>query len=394
MWLLGELKPDHWTICKFRRENKDLIKSIAIAFRKFLLDNGFIEGKTIIFDGSKMKANAARDMLSEKKIASRIANIEQQMEKYLKNADEADQLEEMLEEESNKNEGLKKKIAKLEDEKAKLEDVKKKMKLASKKFISPADPDANLMKSRDGKMACYNIQTGTDPKHHMIAMAEVHTDANDLNLLEEDFENLKDQLGIVPQEVIADKGYANIPQIKDILQYPGTECFVPIPDVNSKTKDQENRIEFIYNQQDDTFICPNGKKLHLLQKDYKKRNQLYNRYRCIDCNTCPLKANCTKSPKGRTILVNVDHKWKNSYLEWIKKKENMEKVKRRKTVVEHPFGTIKMMMGKFCFLLRNKSKVQVEMDIYSTVYNLKRLINIENMQNMLNMVKNYDWKLA
>ena len=22
IWLLGELKPDHWTICKFRRENK------------------------------------------------------------------------------------------------------------------------------------------------------------------------------------------------------------------------------------------------------------------------------------------------------------------------------------------------------------------------------------
>ena len=41
MWLLGDLKPDHWTICKFRRENKDLIRSIAIAFRKFLLDNGF-----------------------------------------------------------------------------------------------------------------------------------------------------------------------------------------------------------------------------------------------------------------------------------------------------------------------------------------------------------------
>ncbi len=23
IWLLGDLKPDHWTICKFRRENED-----------------------------------------------------------------------------------------------------------------------------------------------------------------------------------------------------------------------------------------------------------------------------------------------------------------------------------------------------------------------------------
>ena len=66
IWLLGELKPDHWTICKFRRENKDLIRSVAIEFRKFLIKSGYIEGKSIVFDGSKMKAYAGRDVYSEK----------------------------------------------------------------------------------------------------------------------------------------------------------------------------------------------------------------------------------------------------------------------------------------------------------------------------------------
>ena len=72
IWLLGSLKPDHWTICKFRRENKELIHKAAISFRKFLIDNGYIEGKTIVFDGSKMKAYASRDMLSEKSLSNRI----------------------------------------------------------------------------------------------------------------------------------------------------------------------------------------------------------------------------------------------------------------------------------------------------------------------------------
>jgi len=58
IWLLGDLKPDHWTICKFRRENKGLIRSVAIEFRKFLLASGYIEGKTVVFDGSRMKAYA------------------------------------------------------------------------------------------------------------------------------------------------------------------------------------------------------------------------------------------------------------------------------------------------------------------------------------------------
>ena len=113
MWLLGDLKPDHWTICKFRRENKDLIRSVAFEFRKFLLANGYIAGKTIVFDGSKMKAYAGRSMYSEKQLKSRIENIEQSLDKYLDNNEEIDELEERLEQESKDKDDLQKKIEKL-----------------------------------------------------------------------------------------------------------------------------------------------------------------------------------------------------------------------------------------------------------------------------------------
>ena len=48
-------------------------------------------------------------------------------------------------------------------------------------------------------------------------------------------------------------------------------------------------------------------------------------------------------------------------------------------MVEHPFGTMKYYMGQIPILLRGKEKVQVEMDLYSTGYNLIRLKYIENM---------------
>ena len=53
-----------------------------------------------------------------------------------------------------------------------------------------------------------------------------------------------------------------------------------------------------------------------------------------------------------------------------------------------------MMMGKFCFLLRKKHKVQIEVDLYATVYNLKRLIKIENMEYLLQKIGKYNWKAA
>jgi hypothetical protein len=310
IWLLGDLKPDHWTICKFRRENKGLIRLVAIEFRKFLMDSGYIEGKTLVFDGSKMKA------------------------------------------------------------------------------------DANLMKSRDWKMACYNVQTGVDAKHHMIAMAEVSTDECDINLIKTDFKNITEQLGFTPKEIEADKGYGNVDQIKEIQETSGTTCYIPMQEPPTKKQDRENNIEFIYKIDNDTFKCPNNKTLKLFSRNFKQDNQTYNIYKCHDCIGCPIKNKCTKSRTGRAIKVNVNHEWINNYREWIEKKENIEKVKQRRTIVEHPFGTIKMMMGKFCFLLRKKHKVQIEVDLYATAYNLKRLINIENMENLLKQVGKYNWKIV
>jgi transposase len=394
IWLLGDLKPDHWTICKFRRENNSLIRAVAIEFRKFLIKSGYIEGKTVVFDGSKMKAYAGRDMYSEKKLKSRIENIEHNLQKYLDNVEETDELEDRLEKESHDKDDLINKIKKLEDEKYKLEEFKKQLEESGKKFISPTDPDANLMKSRDGKMPCYNIQTGVDAKHHMIALAEVTTDESDIHLLKNDFKSLNDQLGFTPKEIEADKGYGNINQIKEIQETSDTVCYIPLQEQPSKKQDKENGIEFIYNTDNDTFTCSNNKILQLHSKDYNDRDQNYNIYKCHECKGCPIKNKCTRSQTGRAIKVNVNHEWIDNYREWVEKKETIEKIKQRKTIVEHPFGTIKMIMGKFCFILRKKHKVQIEIDLYSTVYNLKRLINTENMEYLLQKVEKYNWRIS
>lgn len=394
IWLLGDLKPDHWTICKFRRENIDLIRSAAIEFRRFLMANGYIEGKTILFDGSKMKACAGRGMYSENQLKSRVENIEQTLEKYLNNMDEIDELENSLEQESNNNDDLKKKISELEEEKNKLESLKDQLKESGKRRISPADPDANLMKCRDGKMAGYNVQTGVDAKHHMIALAEVSTDECDINLLETDFRELTVQMGIIPKEVQADRGYGNLSQIKEIQETYDTVCYIPVQENPSKKQDRENGIEFKYDVDNNSFTCPNNKKLTLHSKNFKQDGQIYNIYKCHDCYNCPLKQKCTKSKTGRAIKVNINLDWMRRYQEWISQPENIEKTKQRKKIVEHPFGTIKLMMGKLCFLLREKLKVQIEVDLYTTAYNLKRLITIENMNSLLQKVESYDWKVV
>lgn len=400
MWLTGELHPDHWTICEYRRENKEHIRFVTIEFRRFLKAEDYIDGKEVATDGSKFKAYAAKEMLSLKKIKKRLENLNEKLEKYLEEFKHADTIDELSEEFADNFEGteinkaLIDKIADLQEQVSKLTSQKERLENAGKNYLAPNDPDANLMKSRDGWIPGYNGQTVIDKKNRMIAVGEISTEANDINELKNNVDNLKEQLDIEPEIVEADKGFANINEIKEIEENSNTKCYIPIPENKKEKDDKTNGITFAYDEENDEYECSQGKKLKLKQRNKKKDNCIYDVYQCNDCAKCPLKKECTKSKKGRMIHRNKNQDWIDKYKERMKSTEAQEKNKERKTIVEHPFGTIKWIMGKLHFLLTGKEKVQIEFDLYATIYNFKRLINIDNMELLLQKAENYAWERA
>jgi hypothetical protein len=60
-----------------------------------------------------------------------------------------------------------------------------------------------------------------------------------------------------------------------------------------------------------------------------------------------------------------------------------EKIKRRKEIVEHPFGTIKRSMNQGYFLMRGLQKVKTEMSLTVIAYNMKRVFNILGVKRMV-----------
>ncbi|RLD50782.1 MAG: IS1182 family transposase, partial [Bacteroidetes bacterium] len=218
------------------------------------------------------------------------------------------------------------------------------------------------------------------------------TGPNDINELKNNLDDLKEQLDIEPKTLEADKGYANTKEIKEIEENSDTECFIPLPVNSKKEEDKKAGIEFTYDKEKDEYQCPQGKALKLKAKSVKQGNKYYNVYQGADCSGCPLKTKCTKSTKGRILKRNVIQDWIDKYKQRMQEEGPKEKVKERKTIVEHPYGTIKWMMGKFHFLLTGKEKAQIEFDLYATAYNLKRLINIDNMALLLQKAENYTWK--
>jgi hypothetical protein len=62
------------------------------------------------------------------------------------------------------------------------------------------------------------------------------------------------------------------------------------------------------------------------------------------------------------------------------------KFRLRKTLAEHPFGTIKRNFGYTHFLLKGLTKVRTEWSRITLAYNLKRVLNLVNFQKLMQAV--------
>lgn len=128
-------------------------------------------------------------------------------------------------------------------------------------------------------------------------------------------------------------------------------------------------------------------------------------YKTTSCNGCELRNKCTHSIEGRVI-----YRWKHEELiEEMRErvKTEHEKVKKRREIVEHPFGTIKRAFNQGYMLMKGMDKVGAEIGLTVLVYNLTRVINIVGISKIIDFVRkttqsikmgvidsNYSWFLC
>ena len=64
-----------------------------------------------------------------------------------------------------------------------------------------------------------------------------------------------------------------------------------------------------------------------------------------------------------------------------------EKMRLRKALVEHPFGTIKRWFGYTCFLVKGLDQVRTEWTLITLCYNLKRVLNLVRFEKLMAAVR-------
>jgi len=227
----------------------------------------------------------------------------------------------------------------------------------------------------------YNSQIAVDDIYKFIVATDISTNGHDLDQLHNMAKRSKEITNNPNMIVTADKGYYSSKELKKCIE-DNIETIIP-PRATAKTKKIQSarfsKNQFIYNHKDNCYICPNNQKLKKIEKQYKRDGKMLDVYRISSsyCKVCSLKRNCLSDKTPNKQVYRWEHEdIIDNYTKKMNTQEAKAIVKKRGSIVEHPFGTIKRTLGWDHFLVRTKKKVLGENALIMFTYNFKRLLNL------------------
>ena len=379
MWLTGRLAPDFKTIADFRKDNPEAIRLVCREFVMLCKKLNLLSEKLVAIDGSKFKAVNSRDKnFTKAKMKRRLRDVESAIERYLAELDETDRTEPKPDDAKT----LQDKVAKLREEMARLKKLEVRMLEAPDKQLSITDPDARSMNSRGSGVVGYNVQSAVDAKHHLIVAHNVSKVGSDRRQLSTMAQQAKDVLGTNKLTVVADKGYYNGDEIRaceknDIVAYIAKPKTSP-----NKAKGYFDRSRFQYIKDDDEYECPAGERLPY-RCEYRERGKRIRRYWSSACGSCTLKSQCTNG-KERRVSRWVHEDVLERGAKRLRRKPEM--MLARRSLVEHPFGTLKSWTNANHFLTKRLSGVSTETSLQVLAYNMKRAINLVGVRRIMEAI--------
>ena len=373
MWLINCLKPDFKTIADFRKNNQEPIQKTFIQFSLICDELGLLGKEVVAVDGSKFRAsNNSNKYWTKKKITDKRKEYAEAAAKYTKLLEACDSEEEGGR--AVKGYTRKELEQRLDWIQAKTNQLETIAPIVEEHGdVSLTDPDARKMKHLNGaNEVSHNVQIAVDDKHHMVVALDVTSQAVDYEQFHPMTKQAKENLGVDTLTALGDRGYFSGEQLAAV-ESGGIIPIVAKPERTGAPDMDYAHSCFIYNEDADTYTCPEGNTLPRKSKRNKDKPETYygSKHTCKDC---PVRDKCTTSKDGRTIVrgefqAAADRAFLRVY-------ENRGLYKKRKTLVEHIFGTVKAGFGFRYLFVRRTGMVKTDTSLFFLTYNLKRAVNI------------------
>ncbi len=241
--------------------------------------------------------------------------------------------------------------------------------------ISTTDPDATPMRLKGGGTHLgYHTHYVVDGGKRRIILAVLVTPGEVM-----DNHPMLDLLWhtcfrwhLRPKQVTADSLYGTGENLKAIEE-AHIRAYIPVAERGQHNMGYYGLAQFTYDAGQDQYRCPQGQ---VLRPAYRMEGTQEIQYRAdaAICNVCPVKAQCTDSPRGR----HVHRSFFADYVERVKGYQQtfayQKAMNKRKVWVEPLFAEGKQWHGMGRFRLRRLWRVNCEALMIASGQNLKRLL--------------------
>ncbi len=399
MWLTAMQRPDHVTLWRFYKANRQTMRGLLKRTVHLAMEVGLVDFALQAVDGSRMALTSGDSLRGRKALQKLLAAVEGE----IAGMEQTNQAEDGPEGRPPKGpQALRSKRelrARIQQALAVLDQAAPaqnqtaspaadsaraatgaapaapKDQRSAEPRVSATDPAAVIVKGRHGFSVGYNGQAVVDSKAQIITAADVVASASDRDQLVPMLQEAVAMTGRQAAVTAADTGYFAMPQIIAAAQLTG-QVFVPDQRerrADGPSKNPFHKQHFIYNAETDTFTCPLEQVL-TYAGDMHDRGQTLRMYEGRGCGGCPAQLNqsCTKAKARRIKITGLEQQLREhaSHMATELAKQMMHQ---RAAVVEPVFASIRERIGLQRFLLRGLENVTAEWRLACTAHNLLKL---------------------
>jgi transposase len=372
IWLTGNQAPDHNTLWRFWRDYRAPLRQLLKALSRLAMRSGLIELVLHAVDGTKVVAQAARaGLLSRERLEKDLALLDAAIEEVIAEVDRGEagaawssgyRLPEQWQEAVQRREQLRELLTEVErDERGQ---------------IHPLEPAARLMPTRSaGTTLTHNAQVVVDSHRGLIVASDVLEESTDNHALVHMLEEVHANLEAVAQQTVADAGYYSG---EELARAQAQQFEVLVHEQNAHAKRGEHpdyhHRRFTYDAARDCWVCPRGEALRFEREKWEvARDQVTRLYRCSVFRTCPVRAQCSSDPRGRSVRGSA-HQAAMAAQHTKQQVPGMkERLAQRARIVEQPFGIIKEVMGFRRFPCAGRENIRTHWALVCVGFNLLKL---------------------
>lgn len=379
-WLTGMGVVNHHTLSDFRVRHGEQLRDLFVQVLGVLHLKKLITLERVTQDGTKVRANV------NKKTFTREAKIRAHLDLARRHVAEMEREE--AEHEKTRRAAARRRAARERSERleAALAEVQrlqetKKWEKEKPCHASITDADAQFMRTGDhGVAPSYNVQVTTDAAHGIIIGVEASKSPSDAENLIPALEQVHEDFGAYPEQVIADGDYTNRKTVRETAERE-------IDFYGSWGETERNSghgihpsyqaSAFRYDQRRNEFICPQGERLRYAKT--QERDGAENHIFAADrkqCRACAARQQCSpnnKMPKlGRTVSVMLEHPAVEQFKDKMATESGKATYKLRSRIAEFPHAWLKTKLNFVRFRCRGVVNATTESLWVCLAHNLQR----------------------